>query len=287
MKDVPPGLLQNMMAIVAGASQQYIGKVQESLQAMEAATKAGGALPAETLAGLSESVRALSSDVHRVKFAYDWQVAPTPEWHDHFLDQHFQFAQDRTSFWVERGVYTVLALTPGGTILELCCGDGFNTRHFYAPFAAQIIAVDFDDTALAHARRYNGVPNIEFRHADIRTDLPTGSFDNIVWDAAIEHFTETEIAILMREIKQRLVPGGVLSGHTIVEKADGAKHLHQHEREFRSKEDLAQFFTPHFANVRVFETIHPQRHNLYFYCGDGVLPFDTDWPHGLSCRTAA
>ena len=107
--------------------------------------------------------------------------------------------------------------------------------------------------------------------------MPEGTFDNIVWDAAIEHFTETEISDLMGNIKGRLTPTGILSGFTIVEQADGKKMLPHHEYEFKSKEDLARFFTPHFRNVKVFETIYQDRHNLYFWASDGIIPFMDGW----------
>jgi hypothetical protein len=60
------------------------------------------------------------------------------------------------------------------------------------------------------------------------------------------------------------VSGGILGGYTIVERPNG-KSLSHHEYEFKSKEDLARFFTPHFKHVTVFETIYPERHNLYFW----------------------
>jgi hypothetical protein len=44
-------------------------------------------------------------------------------------------------------------------------------------------------------------------------------------------------------------------------------------------------FAPFFANVKVFETMHPTRHNLYFYCADGALPFDANWPGAPAHRT--
>jgi hypothetical protein len=88
-------------------------------------------------------------------------------------------------------------------------------------------------------------------HAGIRTQMPDGILDNVVWDAAIEHFTETEIAELMANIKRRLAPAGMLSGFTIVERPDGKKMLPHHEYEFKSKDDLARFFRPHFRNVKV------------------------------------
>jgi hypothetical protein len=77
----------------------------------------------------------------------------------------------------------------------------------------------------------------------------------------------------MENIKRRLGSGGTLSGYTIVERADGLKSLPHHEYEFKSKEDLARFLTPHFAHVRVFETIYSDRHNLYFWASDGSIPF--------------
>jgi hypothetical protein len=47
--------------------------------------------------------------------------------------------------------------------------------------------------------------------------------------------------------------------------------------------DLGACLKPYFKNVLVFESIHttiaPMRHNLFFFAGDGVLPFDADWPH--------
>ena len=85
----------------------------------------------------------------------------------------------------------------------------------------------------------------------------------------------------MLDIKYRLSTDGVLSGYTIVERDDGVKHIHQHEYEFRNKEDLLQFLAPHFLNVRVFETKYPTRHNLYFWASDGVLPFDDEWPFAI------
>src|SRR6202040_1119993 len=99
----------------------------------------------------------------------------------------------------------------------------FNTRHFYSTRARSIVALDFDEDAIPHAKRYNSAPNITFIKQDIREGLPPGPFDNIVWDAAIEHFTETEIDQIMRELVQRLGSDGILSGYTLTEAADGGK----------------------------------------------------------------
>ena len=125
-----------------------------------------------------------------------------------------------------------------------------------------------------------------FLLADIRTNMPQGTFENIVWDAAIEHFTPPEIAGIMGSIKQRLTPDGVLSGYTLV---DGPETIHQHEYQFRQDlADLASFLTPHFRNVRVFETLrHPDRHNLYFWASDASACLSMrNWPHSILERKA-
>ena len=61
-----------------------------------------------------------------------------------------------------------------------------------------------------------------------------------------------------------LGPDGILSGYTLTEAADGRKSNALHEYEFKDKEDLRRFFIPHFKFVKVWETIYPTRHNLYF-----------------------
>ena len=176
---------------------------------------------------------------------------------------------------VERGVFGSLALH-GGNVLELCCGDGFNAKHFYSLRSRQVLACDFDPGAIAHARRTNAAPNVTYVVADIRKDIPDDIFENVAWDGAIEHFTPDEIALILVSIKQRLRPTGILSGYTIVERPTG-KSLHHYEYEFKSKEDLATVLRPHFARVTVFETIYPDRHNLYSWASDGPVPFDPDW----------
>jgi SAM-dependent methyltransferase len=226
---------------------------------------------------LSYLSRKVSTFSHHLQMYYEWTFAPQPEWFDHYCDQYYQFNLTRNPLWVERGTFGLLAIKPDSSILELCCGDGFNTFHFYSIRAKNIISVDFDETAISHAKKYNNTNNIEYRVSDIRYEMPEGKYDNIVWDAAIEHFTEEEIAKLMFDIKSRLKENGVLTGYTIVENAEGTLSLSHHEREFKSKEDLKSFFEPHFKNVKVFETIYPSRHNLYFYASDSILPFDENW----------
>ena len=145
-----------------------------------------------------------------------------------------------------------------------------------------MVACYFDPSALRTARRKNAAPNVTYVLADIRDDMPQGSFDTVLWDNAIEHFTPDEINTIVPNIKRQLKSGGILSGSTIVQRKDGRKSLEHHEYEFKSKEDLSRFLEPHFKHVAVFETVYPTRHNLYFYASDAVIPFSPGWGHMAS-----
>ncbi len=218
---------------------------------------------------------------YRLQFEAEWRVDPTPEWYDHLIHQYWLWPISRNPMSWERGIFSMLPMKEGCRVLDLCCGGGFFAHHFFSNRASSIISVDFDAGAIAHAKRNFRAPNVDYRCADIRIDMPEGTFDNIVWDAAIEHFTLEETAKLLLDMKRRLGSNGVLSGYTLVEKPTG-KSLEHHEYEFKSKEELAGILKRHFANVRVFENISndefERRHNLYFYASDGRLPFDPDWP---------
>lgn len=232
----------------------------------------------ETLAELECTMaRRWVSSAHRRLMTIQWSLPPQPEFFDHQIDLFYHWLATRNSLWLERGVFGSLALRGKGDVLELACGDGFNTRNFYSLRSARVIACDFDPKAIKTARGKNSASNIEFLLADIRTEMPRGIFENIIWDTAIEHFTPDEIVKILGDIKLRLTDDGILSGYTILERNDGTKALSHHEYEFKSKEDLLRFFTPHFRNVTVFETEYPERHNLYFWASDGVVPFGPGW----------
>jgi uncharacterized membrane-anchored protein len=78
---------------------------------------------------------------------------------------------------------------------------------------------------------------------------------------------------VLENIKVRLSNFGIFSGYTIVEKESGQKSLEHHEYEFKSKEDLLEVLKPYFNNIIVFETIYPERHNLYFWASNSLIPF--------------
>jgi len=222
-----------------------------------------------------------ASRAHKRLLSVQWGIPPQPEHFDHNIDLFHSWLLTRNALWVERGTFGSLALK-GGSLLELSCGDGFNAKNFYSLRSKHVIACDFDPKAIKTARTKNKASNVDFVLADIRTDMPKGVFDNVVWDAAIEHFTEEEIDSILLNIRSRLTETGILSGYTIIENMAGTKSLTHHEYEFKGKEDLLRFFKPHFRNITVFETRFPNRHNLYFWASNGPVPFRSAWPDALT-----
>lgn len=234
--------------------------------------------------GLCSISRFFVGHHHHMLMFSEWCI-DNPENFNHDIDLYYQWGKTGKSHWVERGVYNNIALQcfEEPILIELCCGEGFNASYFYSENAKYVYSCDFDKRAIARAKRRYKRNNVEFAVADIRKDIPEkvkGEFPtNVIWDTAIEHFTPEEINSIMEYICKILEPKqGILSGHTIVEREDG-QTIEQHEYEFKDKEDLKRFFTPWFKNVKVFETIYKDRHNLYFWASNGQLPFSEDWKH--------
>ena len=223
--------------------------------------------------------REISAKIHKFQYKIEWSI-DNPEHFDHFIDMNFQWKRTRHAFPMERGVFSSYAL-PGihgsikGNTLDLCCGDGFYSYYFYSLHSAKVVGIDFDPLAIWSAKKFNSAENTEYVIGDIRNNIPDGPFDNIVWDAAMEHFTPSEIDGIMQNICRKLTPNGILSGYTIKEPESG-KHLHQHEYEFHNKEDLASFLKPYFSKVQILETQYKQRTNYYFFASNSELPFDAN-----------
>jgi SAM-dependent methyltransferase len=220
-----------------------------------------------TIVAFNRFIRRVSALTHYAQFVLQWGTRPVPGSFDHYLDIHYLWGKTRTPLSCERGILGLLAIKEGARVLELCCGDGFNTFHFYSIRAGQIVAIDFDADAIRAAGRNFASSNIEFVVGDIRKDMPAGQFDNIVWDASLEYFSEEEIVSLMAAVKGRLGPRGILSGQAMLQSSRALEHKYI----FSSPQELARFLKPHFQSVRLIETRYPSRQSVYFYASDTDL----------------
>ena len=109
---------------------------------------------------LNGAIRSLATFTHAVQSAVDWGLPPVPAWSDHYTDVYWQWGSRGTSFFLERGVLNAIVIRDGGHVLDLCCGDGFFARRFFAERAGRVTAFDGSSGAIAFARRYNARPNI-------------------------------------------------------------------------------------------------------------------------------
>jgi SAM-dependent methyltransferase len=215
----------------------------------------------------------------RLRFA-QWYIPPSPKNMDHRIDLFHGWLATRNPVWVERGVFNAMCLK-GGRVLELTCGDGFNTRNFYSLKSQHVTGCDIDEAIIRTARKKNGAPNVTYVVADIVTQLPAGQYQNVIWDFAYpitEFFSTGELDTVFRSVKAALNEGGVFSGYTMAEDAVTAFTASGPQGLMQRKEQLLDLLKPYFANVTVFETLSPGRKNLYFWASDGPVPFHENWP---------
>jgi hypothetical protein len=211
--------------------------------------------------------------------AAQWAIAPTPSHFDHHIDLYHQWLSSRDSMWVERGVLSGLAMR-GGRLLELSCGDGFNTRNFYSIRMDEVVACDIDPTAIKTAKRKNSAPNIDYRIADIRTQMPEGVYENVVWDFGfplLRYFTPDEVEQIFDLVRDCLAGRGVFSGYMIAQEP-GSDALC-----FSDSERLRAYLADFFEHVTVFEIRAQNRHNLYFWASESMVPLRPDWPQVAIC----
>jgi SAM-dependent methyltransferase len=210
-------------------------------------------------------LRATSARSHQFQYKVEGFLKPSAEWFDHEIDVHWQWVARQRSMFLERGVLNTLAIRSGAQVLELCCGDGFNAHRFYAERAERVLAVDHDPAALAHARRFHARPNVEYRSCDVLQDLPEGSFDNIIWDSAMHHFSLSEVAVILASAHRSLTPDGVLSGYTLIDPEEDYAFA---RLRFENADALADVLAGEFAHVAVLETAEALRRNVYFFASD-------------------
>jgi SAM-dependent methyltransferase len=239
-------------------------------------------IPIWAVRSLNRLLRAASAFGHHVQFQYEWgAMERAPEWFDHYIDLHWKWKATRNPTSWERGTFGLLAMRPGCRVLDLCCGTGFFDYYFYSGRAGHVVAVDHDSTAITHAKRNFHAPNIEFLKADIRTQMPAGSYDNIVLNAALEYFTAEESDALLQAIKARLTTSGILNGNSIVAEGLVRAHLDQ-KQAFFSRSELGAILRRYFTNVTILETryrdIYETRTNLHFFASDGPTPLGPEWP---------
>src|SRR6201996_7705373 len=116
---------------------------------------------------------------------------------------------DIENYWFRRHQVVYQRLAPrcaGREVLEAGCGEGYGAD-LIAGVARRVVAVDYDDAAVAHVRgRYPRVEVMQANLADL--PLPTASMDVVVNFQVIEHLWDQ--GQFVAECARVLRPGGVL-----------------------------------------------------------------------------
>lgn len=106
-----------------------------------------------------------------------------------------------------RAGFVLRFVPPGGTVLDLGCGDGSLTRR-WAERARRVIAVDLSPDCLALAVRRNAHPAIGYVCAPLEQVALAARFDVVFLGEVVEHVFNAPA--LLRRAAGLLRPGGTL-----------------------------------------------------------------------------
>jgi len=198
----------------------------------------------------------------------DW-VYVAPDDAPHFFDhRHDALGLVTGEGHVEgflRAFYALEVIRAGDHVLDIGFGDGFFTRHFLAPRAGHVDAVDIEPSAIVHARRTQAHPRVTYHLLDaVNAPFPRASYDVIVFDGALGHFPPATTAAMLAKIAAALKPGGVFVGSESL-----GLEGHDHLQFFAELADLAAALGPHFAQLALHETTYE--------LGDGFKRREAFW----------
>lgn len=161
-------------------------------------------------------------------------------------------------------------LPPGGRVLDLCCGAGYETwRVRRRGFEA--VGLDLSPASLAIARERN--PDVPFYQGDLLEDYShIGPVDGVLIIAGLVHVEARDLPLAFRRMGQVLRPGGYLAAavregrgrleEQSVREIDGETY----DRNFiaHDLEELTGAMGEAFAYLRELETDMPIWHTYLF-----------------------
>lgn len=219
----------------------------------------------------NQFIRWVAYQSHRLQIVFHYAKPHETEWFDHYIDVHYTWGKTESSYPWERGIMNALAIRPGSRVLELCSGDGFNARFFYAEKAVSVLGIDINTDAVEHAKKYHQSKKINFVEGNILTDLPEETYDNVIWDASLYMFSNQELNEVIDATHARLSKNGILSGHSAYDFDPENPHTPGSVAQFE------KLLKTHFKNVKINMNTTKDRLNVHFYASDGKLPFDKAW----------
>ncbi len=174
----------------------------------------------------------------------------TPEWFDARLSLLYPEKWFTDGSHVSRG--SIIGVLPiGGSILDLCGGDGFLPFYAYSRRASQVVSVDYNKFAHDHAVKNHSKKNIKYLLADIFSfDPGEAQFDVVALRGAIEHFSEPDQLRILDIAWRALKPGGWFCGDTPANPRKDTALLVHHHHEFAGEGELRHLLERVFPDVQ-------------------------------------
>lgn len=103
-----------------------------------------------------------------------------------------------------------LQITPEDNILDLCCGNGLLTKYI-AKKAGFIFGIDFSDTMLINANKYNAGDNIEYLFHDVKKIneltkvIKSKRINKVIIYDALAYFRKQELIDILESLNKSLV----------------------------------------------------------------------------------
>lgn len=189
-------------------------------------------------------------------------VKPDIDWFDHrhhLLNPPIEFVD----FWAASGDNVVPKIPIDGTVLDLCCGDGFYDYHFYRHRTKSILGIDINERAIAFAQREHAAPNIKYIIGDVLSyPLQSNCYDVVVCRGAIEHFVENDQLDLFGRIRDTLRPNGWFCGDTVT--PINLNEAHKHE--WTSEKEMRDALAAVFHSVETDALVSRTRTTLFWRC---------------------
>ena len=179
-----------------------------------------------------------------------------------------------------RAFYAAEVLEPTDVVLDIGCGDGFFTKHFLASQCAEVDAVDVDPAAIRIATQRNQRANIRYQLGDAVADpFPRRTYNVIVWNGAIGHFSASTAAIVLEKVCAALSRDGIFVGSESL-----GREGHDHLQVFETPADLAALLKRAFPNVwtkaaryRVFNTQFIRNEGYWRCANSSARLSDLNW----------
>lgn len=192
-----------------------------------------------------------------------------------FYDHRFDhLSGPRNWYWQERGVFGARVIPAGGTVLDLCCGEGTYAACYFASRAKHVDAIDRDHAAITLAARRFRLLNVDWIEADVLQEpFPLERYDVVTLFVAIEHFTVDAGSRLLNKIAATMKPSGTFVGSTVIFDEAGGHNI-EHDNEFFSDHYLREFLQPHFQQIEMWSSMWNTRRDIYFSCRGALVLAD-------------